>query len=154
MSRKLAREIFHGMMRFQAGMERKQAFLFRCVDIAMELFAITAVVSRTQQLKKLDASEAPGADELADAFAHTARHRVELLFYQLWNNDDVRKTRVGRSVLDGTHQWAERGVLALPASVEDMRPLSVEEIIARREQEPMPPASEQAVGQGHDTAAQ
>jgi alkylation response protein AidB-like acyl-CoA dehydrogenase len=150
MSRKLAREIFHGMMRFRAGMERKQAFLFRCVDIAMELFALTAVVSRTQQLKKLDKSEAPGAEELADMFARNARHRVELLFYQLWNNDDAYKTKVGKQVLEGTHQWAEEGVLHLPASAEDLTPPSVEEILARREQEA--PAATQ--GPRQDTAAE
>src|SRR5262249_52291086 len=40
--RKLARESFHGMLVFQAKMERKQGFLFRCVDVVMELFAMTA----------------------------------------------------------------------------------------------------------------
>ena len=48
--RKLARESFHGMVVFQAKMERKQGFLFRCVDIVMELFAMTAAVARARQL--------------------------------------------------------------------------------------------------------
>ena len=48
--RKLARESFHGMLVYQAKMERKQGFLFRCVDIVMELFAISASVSRARRM--------------------------------------------------------------------------------------------------------
>jgi alkylation response protein AidB-like acyl-CoA dehydrogenase len=151
MSRKLAREIFHGMMRFRAGMERKQAFLFRCVDIAMELFVLTAAVSRAHQLRRLRSSEAPGAEELADMFARNARHRVELLFYQLWNNEDAVKTRVAKRVLDGTHAWVERGTLGVPAEPADLQPLSVTEILARRKKGDGA-AAQPAVGQ--DTAAE
>src|SRR5215468_8413327 len=48
--RKLARESFHGMLAYQAGMERKQRFLFRCVDIVMELFAMAASLSHARAL--------------------------------------------------------------------------------------------------------
>ena len=56
--RKLAREIFHGMMVHQAKLAYKQGFLFRVVDIADELFAMAATVSRAHALKKAGASEA------------------------------------------------------------------------------------------------
>jgi hypothetical protein len=49
-SRKLARESFHGIVVYQAKMERKQGFLFRCVDIVMELFAMAASVSHARAL--------------------------------------------------------------------------------------------------------
>src|SRR5581483_12292831 len=39
-ARKLALSSFHGMTVYQAKMERKQGFLFRCVDVVMELFAM------------------------------------------------------------------------------------------------------------------
>ena len=42
MSRKLARGSFHGMAVYQAGLQNKQAFLFRLVDIVNDLFAISA----------------------------------------------------------------------------------------------------------------
>ena len=48
--RKLARASFHGMALYQAKMERKQGFLFRCVDVVMELFAMAATLSRTRTL--------------------------------------------------------------------------------------------------------
>src|SRR5262249_50623014 len=34
-SRKLARESFHGMMVYRSKMEKKQGFLFHCVDVVM-----------------------------------------------------------------------------------------------------------------------
>src|SRR5487761_2369736 len=41
-ARKLARAIFHAMVRFGPKLERKQAVLFRGVEIGAELFAMTA----------------------------------------------------------------------------------------------------------------
>src|SRR5262249_45516388 len=48
--RKLARESFHGIVAYQTRMERKQGFLFRCVDIVMELFAMAASISHARVL--------------------------------------------------------------------------------------------------------
>ena len=49
-ARRLARATFHGMLIFRAGMERRQAFLFRTVDIAMELFAMAAATTHAARL--------------------------------------------------------------------------------------------------------
>ncbi len=43
-SRKLARSTFWGMSRWQAGLEKRQSFLGRIVDIGAELFAISSAV--------------------------------------------------------------------------------------------------------------
>ncbi len=50
-SRKLARQTFYGMSRWQAKMEYRQAFLGRVVDIGAELFAISAACSRAEMLR-------------------------------------------------------------------------------------------------------
>jgi len=78
--RKLARESFHGMTVYQARMERKQGFLFRCVDVVMELFAMAAVISRARQMVDDRDPEAERALALADLFCRTARRKVRRLF--------------------------------------------------------------------------
>lgn len=106
-TRKLSREIFHGMMVHQAGMQNKQAFLFRVVDIANEIFAMTAAVTRAHAMAEAGIPEARSAMRLADIFCRTSRRHVRQLFHDLWSNDDARKYQVGLSVLKGEHLWLE-----------------------------------------------
>src|SRR4030095_5539654 len=73
--RKLARESFHGMAVYQAKMERKQGFLFRCVDVVMELFAMAASVSHARHMVDARDPEAERALELADLFCRPARRQ-------------------------------------------------------------------------------
>lgn len=106
-SRKLARSVFHGMVRFQAGLEKKQAFLFRAVDIAMELLVMTAVVARAHKLSREGSSNAAEVLQIADLHCHNARRIVDERFLALWKNDDVAKVKLGLSVLDGSQRWVE-----------------------------------------------
>jgi alkylation response protein AidB-like acyl-CoA dehydrogenase len=121
-SRKLARENFHGMVRFGAGAERKQAFLFRLVDIANELLAMSASVARAEALRAAGRPEAARAARLADHFCLATRRKVRALFRALWRNDDVDAYRLGREVLAGEHAWLEKGGIGLGLTVEDLRP--------------------------------
>jgi hypothetical protein len=107
--RKLARASFHGMAVYQAKMERKQGFLFRCVDIVMELFVMTATVSHARHLRDTGNADATGALQLADLFCRRSRRKVERAFRDLWRNDDVRLNRVAAAVLGGDHRWVEAG---------------------------------------------
>ena len=106
-TRKLSREIFHGMMIHKGKMQRKQAFLFRTVDIAMEIFAMSACISRVRTMYEEKHPETKHARELCDLFCRNSRRKVQRLFRELWRNDDVRKYRVGQSVLKGDQQWFE-----------------------------------------------
>lgn len=113
MSRKLARESFHGMLVYQAGLQNKQAFLFRLVDVANELFAMAATVSRAQALADARRPEAKEAGELADVFCRMGRRRIKALFGELWDNDDPLRYRAALAILDDRHQWLERGTIGL-----------------------------------------
>jgi hypothetical protein len=111
--RKLARESFHGMAVYQAKMERKQGFLFRCVDIVMELFAMAAAVTHARQMSDDRHPEAAHAGELADLFCRSSRRKVRRLFRDLWHNEDARKTVLAAAVMKGDHAWLEEGTLDL-----------------------------------------
>jgi alkylation response protein AidB-like acyl-CoA dehydrogenase len=112
-TRRLSRQIFHGMIAYQGKLQNKQAFLFRLVDVANELFAMAASVTRAHALEAAGHKEAANAAELADLFCRNARRKVIQLFHELWANDDVRKYKVALRVLDGQHAWLEEGALAL-----------------------------------------
>lgn len=111
--RKLARQIFHGMIVHGAKLQHKQAFLNRVVDIANELFAMSASVARAAEMRRDKVAEAREATAMADLFCRIARERVDKLFYDLWNNDDALQYKVGVAVVDGKHAWLEEGGMGL-----------------------------------------
>jgi hypothetical protein len=112
-SRKLARSTFWGMSRWQGGLEKRQAFLGRLVDIGSELFAMAAAVVRAHRLLAEEPEDGPLAVELADLFCTTARRRVDRLFHELWFNDDAAEYRAAKRVLAGRYTFAEKGLLDL-----------------------------------------
>src|SRR5260370_23150554 len=83
-ARKLARASFHGMLRYQAKLQNKQAFLFRLVDVANELFAMAAAVSRARALAEQGRPEAAEAGPPADLFRRNARGRGGRLVGEGW----------------------------------------------------------------------
>ncbi|RZU10178.1 hypothetical protein EV645_6640 [Kribbella rubisoli] len=110
-SRKLARQTFYGMGRWQAKLEYRQGFLARIVDIGAELFAMAASCSRAETLRARDAAQGESAYELAAVFCEQARLRVDHLFEQLWSNTDDADRRLSQQVLDGKHSWLEAGIV-------------------------------------------
>ncbi|MFC9432944.1 acyl-CoA dehydrogenase family protein [Nocardia sp. NPDC057030] len=109
-SRKQARSLMYAMGRWQAGLEYKQNFLGRIVDIGAELFAMSASCMRAQALRTAGAPEATAATELADAFCKQSRVRVRRLFDALWDNTDDDDRTLTRGVLTGRYTWLEEGV--------------------------------------------
>ncbi|MBI4566589.1 MAG: acyl-CoA dehydrogenase family protein [Planctomycetes bacterium] len=107
--RRLARETFHGMAIHRAKLQRKQAFLFRLVDIGLDLYAVTVCVLRARALRDEGRPEATSAEELADLFCRAARRRVKRRFHDLWFNDDTAKVAVARNALQGRYAWLEEG---------------------------------------------
>src|SRR6185295_2610035 len=117
---------FHGMLVHQGKLQHKQAFLFRVVDVANELFAITAAASRAHAMRQAGLPEAASAVELADVFCRSARRKVTHLLRQLWANDDVRKYRLALAILDGRHTWLERGGIGVQRTLEAKRAAAAE----------------------------
>ncbi len=112
-ARRLARGVFHAMVRFGPKLEYRQAVLFRLVDVGAELFAMAAVCARAQWLSRHDPAAGRRAVELADLFCHQARGRVEAKYRELRRNADTRAYRVAQEALAGEHRWLERGMVEL-----------------------------------------
>jgi alkylation response protein AidB-like acyl-CoA dehydrogenase len=110
-SRKLARQTFYGMSRWQAKLEHRQSFLARIVDIGAELFAMAAACSRAEMIRQEDPAQGETAYELADVFCRQARLRVDGLFERLWSNTDDLDRDLSRRVLAGDVTWLEDGVI-------------------------------------------
>ena len=112
-SRKLARETFYAMARWQGKLERKQGFLSRIVDIGSELFAMSAVCVRAQweSVEGTDSARGAGGVELADAFCRQARVRTDALLAGLWHNTDALDAKLASRVLGDQFTWLEEGVV-------------------------------------------
>lgn len=109
-SRKLARTLFHCMVRFGPRLEKRQAVLGRLVEIGAELFAITATCSRAlAEVRKHPEDRSPL--ELADLFSRQARRRVRDRFDAVWSNDDVATYAVARRTMDGAYPRFQHGIV-------------------------------------------
>ena len=110
-SRRLARSVFHAMVRFGPKLERRQGVLFRIVDVGAELFAMAATCARAQMLLKENPEAGKHAVQLADLFCRQARGRVKEKFSGLWRNEDVHTYKAAQDVLKGEHLWLEQGMV-------------------------------------------
>jgi hypothetical protein len=110
-ARRLARTLFHCMLRFGPKLEKRQQVLARLVEIGAELLAITAACSRAHALSRQGPAESGGPVELADLFSRHARRRVEEKFRTVWFNDDAATYRTAQAVLQGEHVWLEEGIV-------------------------------------------
>ncbi len=109
-SRKLARTLFHCMVRFGPGLEKRQAVLGRLVEIGAEVLAISAACSRAQAMVGEDPANR-GPVELADLFSRHARRRVAERFAAVFDNDDIATYQAAQQVLEGKHSWLEQGMV-------------------------------------------
>jgi alkylation response protein AidB-like acyl-CoA dehydrogenase len=110
-SRRLARATFHGMARWQAKLERKQAFLGRIVDIGAELFAISSTAVYADTLGREHPERKDEALELAQLFCAMAKRRADTLFDGLWANDDDPRYAAAQQLLAGRYTWLEEGIM-------------------------------------------
>ncbi len=104
-SRKLARQTFRGMAKWQGKLEFRQSYLARLVDIGAELFAIAATCVRAS------ASKRPEEIELADLFCRQARDRASALFRELHANTDAQDYKRSKDIVAGRYAFLEEGIV-------------------------------------------
>jgi len=71
---------------------------------------MSAALSRAQAMRAAHGPHAADAVELADVFSRMMRRRIAQHFRGIRSNDDVRKYRTARRVLEGSHLWLEDGL--------------------------------------------
>jgi len=103
-AKRLARDLFHMMAVYQAGLQRKQQILGRLVDIGGEIFAMSATIS-------MAASRGSQEDlELAELFCRQARRRIKALRKAVYCNDDDKAYRLARKLLEGNYPILEENI--------------------------------------------
>ena len=110
-TRRLSRSIFHMMALNGPKLEKRQALLFRAVDIGADLFAMAAAVSRARSLRRSGSPGSAGAVELADVFCRMMRRRIAERFRGIRGNDDRAFYRTAGRLLDGEFAFLEDGLL-------------------------------------------
>ncbi len=109
-SKKLARGLFHAMMRFGPKLDREQLLLSRFVGIATELFAMNATCAFAQS--KIDAGE-PVEEilSLAGYFCRSARMRIDQHFAGTSENADKAGYALTQELLAGKHAELRLGIV-------------------------------------------
>jgi hypothetical protein len=109
-SKRLARGLFHAMMRFGPKLDREQLLLSRFVGIATELFAMSATCAFAQS--RINAGK-PAAEvlSLAHYFCRSARSRIDHHFAGTSRNADQRGYDLTQELLAGKHDDLRRGIV-------------------------------------------
>ncbi len=107
-SKRLARETFHQMTKYQQKLESKQSILNRIVDIGTELFAMSATCTYAAMLVK---NGQANAVDLANTFCLDSKKRVEVLFADSENNDDNSHLNVAKKILGKQYEWLENEII-------------------------------------------
>ncbi|MEX1182515.1 MAG: acyl-CoA dehydrogenase family protein [Gemmatimonadota bacterium] len=109
-ARKLGRTLFMAMARFGPKLEKRQAVLFRLVDVGAELFAMSCVCVHAHGMMQQDPTNR-GPARMADLFCRLGRARIRQLFREVFDNNDVITYRVAQEVLERKHVWLDPDML-------------------------------------------
>ena len=102
--RKLARRMFHAMLRLGPKLEQEQPLLARFIDVGTELFAISASCTRAQSL----IAEGRPSEEvfaLVDHFVDGSKERIREAFHGLHHNRDHAGYKLAQMYLSGGASW-------------------------------------------------
>ncbi len=111
-SKKLARRLFHQMVKHGPKLEREQMLLSRFVNVGTELFAQTASATRAQALI------GAGHDRhevvtLVEHFCIDSRRRIDRAFEDVRDNSDREGYRLAQRMLAGEASWLFDGIVRL-----------------------------------------
>jgi len=127
-AKRLARCMFHTMVKFGAKLEREQLILAGFVNIGTGLFAMAACLARAERLL----AERPHDRDLqnvVDLFCRNARKQIEDAFTSIRRNHNPLINKVSRAYMEGNYAWMVQDIY------KDFPPiLDPEELAAMAEQ--------------------
>lgn len=100
LSRKLARRLFHAMLRYGPKLEKKQVLLGRFVEVGAELFAMTASMGMASSLLRSGKGEREDLVETVRFFNAESRGKVADLFRAIRNNADAVGYRIAKRMIE------------------------------------------------------
>lgn len=109
-SHKLARTLFHSMLRYRDGLEKKQTVLGPLMDIGTELFAMATTCSYARKMMK-EHPEDSSPEEMAAYFCVLSENRIEKWFQDIRYTDSKKMNQLTEKVMDDQITWMEQGVL-------------------------------------------
>jgi alkylation response protein AidB-like acyl-CoA dehydrogenase len=108
-SRKLARTMFHTMIRFGQELDREQLVLQCLVDTGTDLFAMAVTLAHAEGALK-DAPDKQALQDLADLFCRNARARVKANLRGVRQNHNGMVSRVAAHFMGGKYDWMVEGI--------------------------------------------
>lgn len=112
------------MVKFGPGLQNKQQFLFRIVDIATELYVMSATISHADKVKG-------DAYTLSELFCENAKRKINILFEELWDNSDSFKYHLAQRIEKDEFFWLEEGII--PMTPEQKRHIGPENVPPSRD---------------------
>ena len=110
-TKRVARSIFHNMLRFGPSLEKQQLILAHHVDVGVEIFAMTATLSRlARELKKSSKKKQSHLLKLTDFYCRQASRRIQDSFRKIRSNDYARMKKINQHFLSGDYRWLEDGI--------------------------------------------
>ncbi len=107
--KKLARNLFFTMGKYQARLEREQLVMACYVDIGTDLFAMAASLAYAEGELAKDPNN-KSAQEVADCFCRIARKRIMQNFKDAKKNYNKSLNKVSKGYMEGAYDWLVRDI--------------------------------------------
>tara|TARA_R110000850_G_scaffold51455_22_gene125001 strand:- start:78 stop:1871 length:1794 start_codon:yes stop_codon:yes gene_type:complete len=99
-SKRLARKLFHSMLRHGPKLEKKQVLLGRFVEIGAELFAMSVVMGFARHLMETGKADRDDLVATVKYFCKTSRAKVDALFREVGRNADTEGYRIAKKMIE------------------------------------------------------
>ena len=106
-SKRLARTLFHSMLRYGPGLDKQQLLLSRLTEIGTELFVISTTAFKVNSKIQFKGKNGRYFD-MMEAVFDNCKHKIDKLFADIKRNPDTKNYKFARKVLEGTYKDLER----------------------------------------------